>query len=50
MCYNKLASMSFDFEKQFDVEVTDNTDINIKRQIEKLENDLASFNEKIELE
>ena len=50
MCYNKLASMSLDFEKQFDVKVTDNTDINIKRQIEKLENDLASFNKKIELE
>lgn len=47
MEYEKLTNLSLDFEKQFLVNVTDRTDINIIKQIERLENDLKDFNKRV---
>ena len=47
MEYEKLQNMSLDFEKQFNIKVTDPTDINIRKCIEKLEKDLNDFQKRI---
>ena len=47
MDYERLKNMSSDFEKIFDVKVSDITDINIKKQIEKLNYDLSNIKDKI---
>ena len=47
MEYEKLTNISLNFEKRFSVNVTDRTDINIIKQIEKLENDLKDFNKRV---
>lgn len=47
MEYERLTNISSDFEKHFSVNVTDRTDINIIKQIERLETDLKDFNKRV---